>query len=217
MPDESNCQLQVLKEVSVRKIAAVFAVCLLTGAARAQLPSGNVFFGYSYAHATVTTPARLPDQGGIVSSGSSGLNGWNAAAELKFLPLIGLVGDVSGHYGSQTVTAVCGFVPPPCPTVLEPMDITEYHFLVGPQLSFSIGRVRPFAHVLFGAGHLSESTKAQPFSASDTAFSYALGGGIDYRLLGPLRWRVQGDFLNDRFFGNSQDNFRFSTGPVLHF
>ena len=217
MPDESNCQLQVLKEVSVRKIAAVFAVCLLTGAARAQLPSGNVFFGYSYAHATVTTPARLPDQGGIVTSGSSGLNGWNAAAELKFLPLIGLVGDVSGHYGSQTVTAVCGFVPPPCPTVREPMDITEYHFLVGPQLSFSIGRVRPFAHVLFGAGHLSERTKAQPFSASDTAFSYALGGGIDYRLLGPLRWRVQGDFLNDRFFGNSQDNFRFSTGPVLHF
>ncbi|HKU22295.1 MAG TPA: outer membrane beta-barrel protein [Terriglobales bacterium] len=201
----------------MRKIAAVFAICVLTGAARAQLPSGNVFFGYSYAHATVTTPARLPDQGGIVSSGSSGLNGWNAAAELKFLPLIGLVGDVSGHYGSQTVTAVCGFVPPPCPTVREPMDITEYHFLVGPQLSFSIGRVRPFAHVLFGAGHLSESTKAQPFSASDTAFSYALGGGIDYRLLGPLRWRVQGDFLNDRFFGNSQDNFRFSTGPVLHF
>ncbi|MGE5724187.1 MAG: hypothetical protein ACM34G_03365 [Acidobacteriota bacterium] len=200
-----------------KTVAAVFVVCVLAGAARAQLPSGNVFFGYSYAHATVTTPALLPDQGGIVSSGSSGLNGWNASAEMKFLPLIGLVGDVSGHYGSQTVTAVCGFVPPPCPTVREPMDITEYHFLVGPQLSFSIGRVRPFAHVLFGAGHLSESTKAQPFSASDTAFSYALGGGIDDRLLGPLRWRVQGDFLNDRFFGNSQDNFRFSTGPVLHF
>jgi len=201
----------------VRKLAAVFAVCVLSGAASAQLPSGNVFFGYSYAHATVTTPALLPDQGGIVSSGSSGLNGWNASAELKFLPLIGLVADFSGHYGSQTVTAVCGFVPPPCPTVREPMDVTEYHFLVGPQLSFSIGRVRPFAHALFGAGHLSESTKAQPFSASDTAFSYALGGGIDYRLLGPLRWRVQGDLLNDRFFGNSQDNFRFSTGPVLHF
>ena len=201
----------------MRKLAAVFAVCVLTGAARAQLPSGNVFFGYSYAHATVTTPALLPDQGGIVTSGSSGLNGWNASGELKFLPLIGLVADFSGHYGSQTATAVCGFVSPPCLTVREPMDVTEYHFLVGPQLSFSIGRVRPFGHALFGAGHLSESTKAQPFSASDTAFSYALGGGIDYRLLGPLRWRVQGDLLNDRFFGNSQDNFRFSTGPVLHF
>lgn len=197
-------------------VAAVFVVCVLAGAARAQLPSGNVFFGYSYAHATVTTPALLPDQGGIVSSGSSGLNGWNASAEMKFLPLIGLVADFSGHYGSETVTSVCGLIAP-CVPVREPMDITLYHLLAGPQISFSIGRVRPFAHALFGAGHLSESTKVQPFSASDTAFAYALGGGIDYRLLGPLRWRVQGDLLNDRFFGNAQNNFRFSTGPVLHF
>ena len=201
----------------MRKMAAtVFTICVLTAAAEAQLPSGTVFFGYSYEHGTVSGPAIPADQGGIVTSSASGLNGWNAAGEIKFLPLIGLVGDVSGHYGSQTVTAVCGFVFP-CLTVREPMDVTEYHFLVGPQLSFSVGRVRPFAHALLGAGHLSESTKAQPFSASDTAFSYALGGGIDYRLLGPLRWRVQGDFLNDRFFGNSQNNFRFATGPALHF
>lgn len=199
-----------------KTVAAVFVVCVLAGAAMAQLPSGNVFFGYSYAHGNVGAPALVPDAGGIVTSGSNDLNGWNASAEMKFLPLIGLVADFSGHYGSQTVTSVCGFIAP-CVPVQEPMDITLYHFLVGPQLSFSIGRVRPFAHALFGAGHLSESTKAQPFAATDTAFAYALGGGIDYRLLGPLRWRVQGDLLNDRFFGNAQNNFRFSTGPVLHF
>lgn len=199
-----------------KTVAAVFVVCVLAGAARAQLPSGNVFFGYSYAHGNVGAPALVPDAGGIVTAGSSGLNGWNASAEMKFLPLIGLVADFSGHYGSQTVTSVCGLIAP-CVPVQEPMDITLYHFLVGPQISFSIGRVRPFAHALFGAGHLSESTKAQPFSATDTAFAYALGGGIDYRLLGPLRWRVQGDLLNDRFFGDAQNDFRFSTGPVLHF
>jgi hypothetical protein len=198
----------------ILKIGAL--VCLVTSAAMAQLPGGNIFFGYSYDHATVATPALLPDVGGIVASGSAGLNGWNASAEMKFLPLIGIVGDFSGHYGSQTVTAVCGFIAA-CVNIQEKMDSTVYHFLVGPQLSFSIGRVRPFAHALFGAGHLSESATARPFSAADTAFSYAIGGGIDYRLLGPLRWRVQGDFLRDQFFGPTQNNFRFSTGPVLHF
>ncbi len=196
------------------KIAVL--VCLGTSGAVAQVPGGNISFGYSYEHATIPGPVLLPDQGGVATSGSFGLNGWNASAEMKFLPLIGIVADFSGHYGSQTVTTVCGFVPS-CVPIQEKMDSTVYHFLVGPQLSFTVGRIRPFAHGLFGAGHLNDSATVRPFSASDTAFAYAIGGGIDYRLLGPLRWRVQGDFLNDRFFGNTQNNFRFSTGPVLHF
>jgi opacity protein-like surface antigen len=197
------------------KIAVL--VCLGTSGAVAQLPGGNIFFGYSYDHATAAAPAVPADAGGVFASGSTGLNGWNASAEMKFLPLLGLVADFSGHYGSQTVTSVCGFIATPCLTVREPMDVTAYHFLVGPQLSFTVGRIRPFAHALFGAGHLSESASVRPFSASDSAFAYAIGGGIDYRLPGPLRWRVQGDFLRDRFFGPTQNNFRFSTGPVLHF
>jgi len=198
-------------------LALVMVVLALRGWAAAQLPSANIFFGYSYARATLPAPTIRPDMAGVVPSGSSGLNGWNASLEGKLLPLIGIVADFSGHYGSQSVTATCGFVALPCLTIREPMDATVYHFLVGPQLSFSLGRVRPFAHALFGAAHLSENAQAQPFSASDTAFSYALGGGVDYRLLGPLRWRVQGDFLQDQLFSKSSNYFRFSTGPVLHF
>ena len=197
-------------------LRTVVMVCLVASAAMAQAPSGNIFFGYSYLHATVPAPAILPDNSGVATSGATNLNGWNASVEAKFLPLIGIVADFSGHYGSQTVTDVCGFVAG-CVPIQDSMNAHLYNFLVGPQLSFSIGRVRPFAHALFGAGHLSETTKVRPFSFSDTAFAYALGGGIDYRLLGPLRWRVQGDFLSDRFFSNTQNNFRFSTGPVLHF
>ncbi|HKT70989.1 MAG TPA: hypothetical protein VJP83_16200, partial [Terriglobales bacterium] len=92
----------------ILKIAVL--VCLGTSGAVAQVPGGNLFFGYSYEHAAAATPPLLPDVGGIVASGSTGLNGWNASAEMKFLPLIGLVADFSGHYGSQTVTDVCGFV-----------------------------------------------------------------------------------------------------------
>ena len=200
----------------MKKLAlAIVLLSVLAAAAQAQLPSGNVFFGYSYAHSTLPAPALLPDQSGIVSSGNAGLNGWNASLQGKFLPLIGVVADFSGHYGSQGVTTVCGFVSGCVPTRVN-MNATVYHFLLGPEISVSIGKVRPFAHALFGAGHLRESA-AGPFNASDTAFADALGGGIDYRLLGPLRWRLQADFLQDRFFSGTQQNFRFSTGPVLHF
>jgi opacity protein-like surface antigen len=200
-----------------KTLCAVFLVLAGAAAAEAQLPSANVFFGYSYEHATATAPRLFPDQAGVVTSGSSGLNGWNASVEGKVLPLIGIVADFSGHYGSQTVTAQCGFINIPCVPTREPMEATVYHFLAGPQLSFTVGKVRPFAHALFGGAHLSESAKAPPFAASDTGFAYALGGGVDYRLLGPLRWRVQGDFVRDCFFPGSQNNFRFSTGPALHF
>jgi opacity protein-like surface antigen len=101
--------------------------------------------------------------------------------------------------------------------VPENINATVYHFLVGPQISFTVGRVRPFAHGLFGAGHLSEDTKLASSSASDTAFAYAAGGGLDYRLAGPLRWRLQADLVHHEFFTFGQTNFRFSTGPVLHF
>jgi hypothetical protein len=44
-----------------------------------------------------------------------------------------------------------------------------------------------------------------------------LGGGIDYRLIHGIGLRVQGDMLQTRFFSGTQNNFRLSTGIVLHF
>jgi hypothetical protein len=68
---------------------------------------------------------------------------------------------------------------------------------------------------LFGAGHVNVSTTG--YSASDTSFAEALGGGLDYKLIPLISWRFQGDYLQTRFFGNTQNNGRFSTGIVLNF
>jgi hypothetical protein len=92
-----------------------------------------------------------------------------------------------------------------------------YNFLGGPQVSFSVGRIRPFAHALFGASHVNENASTGLFfDLSDTSFANAFGGGFDYRLVGPLGWRVQADYLKTRFFGNTQDDVRISTGITLH-
>jgi hypothetical protein len=172
----------------------ILAFLLCSAAASAQVPKGNVFFGYSYVSADFQSGDR------------ANLNGWNGSLEGKFLPWVGIVADLSGHYGSREIT-VC---PPLCTPVSA--DARMYNFLFGPRVSVSVGKVRPFAEALFGAGHISTDG-----FGSDTGFSTAVGGGLDYHLVPLVSWRVQGDFLNTRFFGDSQNNFRLSTGIVLNF
>ena len=147
----------------------------------------NVFLGYSYLNAHSPAGDR------------SNLNGWNGSFEGKIFPFIGIVADLSGHYGDQdfgTFTA----------------NTHQHAFVFGPRVSVTVGKIRPFAHYLVGAGHISIND-----GDSDTSFAQAVGGGLDYKLIPLIAWRFQGDFLQTRFFDTKQDNFRFSTGIVLNF
>jgi hypothetical protein len=162
--------------------------------AAAQIPKGNIFVGYSYGSADLNSNNR------------SNLNGWEGSLEGKVLPWVGIVADFNGLYGTNNF---------PSTSQNFHVDAREHNFLFGPRVSVSVGKLRPFAHALFGAGYVSVST--QGYSASDTAFATALGGGLDYRLIHGLAWRFQGDYLQTRFFGNTQNNGRFSTGVVLNF
>jgi opacity protein-like surface antigen len=126
----------------------------------------------------------------LVSNSRSNLNGWNGSVEGKVLPFVGLVADFSGHYGSvplavnPTCTAVIGGT---CSTLSASTNI--YSFLFGPRVSVSVGKIRPFAHALIGAAHMSESSSL--LSGSDTSFAYALGGGLDYHLIPLISWRAR--------------------------
>lgn len=174
----------------MRKIAALsFILFLFTTLASAQ--SANIFFGYSYANAPL-----LPQNG-------VGLNGWNGSLEGKFLPWVGLVADLGGYYGSQRVPGG------------GTTDGHIYTFLFGPQVSVSVGKFTPFAHAMFGAGRTA--TSGGGFSDSDISFATALGGGLDYKIIKGLAWRGQLDFLQTRFYSETQNNVRFSTGIVLRF
>jgi Outer membrane protein beta-barrel domain len=177
------------------KCATILLVALLfTTFAWGQIPSGNVFIGYSYT------------QTNLVPGQSTNMNGWNGSVEGQFLPLLGVVADLSGHYGSQ-VTTISG--------IGGSANLSEYNFLFGPRLSFKLHKFRPFVHALFGGGHIGASLRGA--STSSSSFADALGGGFDYRLVPLISWRVQLDALQTRFFSTSQTNPRFSTGIAIHF
>ena len=202
----------------MQKIVAIaFAIFLAATAAYAQVPtSGNIFGGFSYVNAD------------LISGSRTNLNGWNASLEGKVFPFVGIVADFSGNYGTQTVIVpvelpggacpVGGIIiscPPSPGTTSFNITLHQHNFLFGPRVSTSLGKVRPFAHALFGVSHLAESGLG--VSGSANSFAYALGGGLDYRLMRAVGWRIQADMLQTRFFSTTQSDFRLSTGLVLRF
>lgn len=194
---ETSCQEELAvfqSRHSAFLLSLAVSLLVLSSLASAQVPKGNIFFGYSYGNADLNSNDR------------SNLNGWIGSLEGKIFPFVGLVTELNGLYGSNNF---------PSSTQTFHVNAHEYNFLFGPRVSFSVGRVRPFAHGLVGAGHVSISTTG--YSASDTSFATALGGGLDFKLIPVVSWRFQGDFLQTRFFGNTQNNGRFSTGIVLNF
>jgi hypothetical protein len=186
-----------MRAIFMRKISlTMFCLFACAGLASAQIPTkGNVFFGYSYYSTDISAVDR------------ANTNGWEATFEGKVFPWVSIVADVDGHYGSENFPACAAFV---CSTFNA--SIAEHNYLFGPRLSVSIGKIRPFAEVLVGAGHVNAG-----LAGSDTSFASAVGGGLDYRIIKPIAWRLQGDYVVTQFFGNTQNNVRVSTGLVLRF
>jgi len=116
-------------------------------------------------------------------------NGWEAQATGNLSEYIGVTADFDGHYGNGG---------------------HDYNFLFGPTLSYRTDKLTPFAHVLFGGSHAG----ARGFS--DTAFAWALGGGLDWNWKKRLAIRLgQFDYLQTHFGSTTQNNFRYSAGVVF--
>jgi hypothetical protein len=125
---------------------------------------------------------------------------------------VGIVADLSGHYGSQNFPHACGNVPGGC---VFNENASLFNAVFGPRLSVPVGKFTPFGEAFFGVSHIHGSTSG--FSESHTSFSDALGGGIDYRIIHGIGARVEGDLLQTRFFSRTHNDFRLSTGIVFHF
>jgi hypothetical protein len=176
---------------------ALFLFTSFANFASAQVPtSGNVYFGYNYYNTDLSSGNR------------SSANGWQATFEGRVLPFLGFVADFDANYGNQNFGTACGISS--CATLNA--NFSEENFLFGPRVSVPVGRFRPFGEVLFGGAHVNANA-----AGTDTSFATGVGGGIDYRIIRPIAWRFQGDYIHTGFFGTTQNNVRLSTGIVLRF
>jgi hypothetical protein len=178
----------------------VFALPL--DSAAQVIPHAALFGGYTWVHAKFNS--SNPGAG-------FSLNGWDGSLEVKPLPLVGIVADVSRQYAS-------------------PMGVQENRtsILFGPQVSVpGFKRVIPYAHVMAGVIH---GTTQQPSfcaavvgvtcppSLTGNAFATAVGGGVDFKLAGPIWIRaIQVDWLHAGLNPDHHTQMRLATGLVLRF
>lgn len=127
------------------------------------------------------------------------MNGWNGQLSGYFNRSVGITADFSGAYKSESGAS-----------------LHLYSFMFGPTFRVPSEKVTPYVHALFGAARLSGS--ALNLSASENAFAYALGGGVDVNANKNVAIRIgQFDYVGSHFESENQKNFRYSAGIVFKF
>jgi len=172
------------------RVFSIFASTILLiscSSALAQIPKGDLFFGYS----RLGSDAFYPNVGG--------LNGWEAAAHFKVMPFIGVEGDLA-HYGMGANTAI-------------PRTTT---FLIGPRITAGALGFKLFAHGLIGGEHSANSSGPVRISGETFTYALGAGADIPiapffaWRVQGD---RISAPSLSPS--GGTQA--RFTTGLVFRF
>ena len=178
----------------------IFLFCLVvSGIAFSQESRADLFAGYSYLNI---------DTNGLSSRQSA--NGWEAGVSGNFNKWLAVEGDVSGYYETYSINL--------SDLGLGTLDVkvTDYSFAGGPRIN-----LRPiFIHALFGGDHLTGS--AFGFSQSQDSFAGLVGGGVQWKVRGPLSVRASADYVFTRhnIFGGpavTQNNYRAGVGIVYSF
>jgi len=168
-------------------------------------------------------------------------NGFDGSITYNVSKHIGIKGDITGHFKSQSFVDV--FTPPGVTQTVSNQE-RLYNFLGGIQVKNNVreARVKPFAHALAGFARYSNRQQQTldlfpqfDFTIEDTNTSFAmkLGGGLDIRAGNRIDIRIiQLDynpvFAGDRnpssiagpftvgFTGKTAHNFTIGAGIVFH-
>jgi hypothetical protein len=184
----------------------------------------TLFFGLVLSLAAFSL--RASAQGVEVSaayahiSGDQGLDGFNVGVAAWFTHRFAVAAD----YDSGWDTSRLGVFELTQTGVIASKSHLQ-NWLFGPRIFFPgviktgnkrVAQLLPFGEAEFGVSHLGASIEsaASNFnqSATDTAFSWMLGGGADYRLYPHWVGRLKLDLLRTHFAEAGQSRFRLSLG-----
>jgi len=163
---------------------AVFAISLLTTFSRAQETPASDV-------AVQYSPLY------ILKGYTIWMNGTRSSVAFNANSWFGVAGDFGAYFGHV------------------PETLTGETYTFGPRFSYrKLDRVVPFAQVLFGGSHFSESTGG--ITGGGTQFAFAVGGGGDIAVSGSRKFalRLEGDYFGIRSSGSTTPSARLSVGIV---
>jgi OmpA family len=148
-------------------------------------------------------------------SGNNGTDGFDVRGAWFFTRRISIAADYDSSWDSSTLGTFTF-------TDVGAIAVHSHlqNVLFGPRIFFSTKwtdkhRLTPFGEAEFGVSHLSQDVEQQnqpTVSASDTAFSWMLGGGVDYRLFSHFSARGNLDLLRTHFANQGQSHLRLVLG-----
>jgi opacity protein-like surface antigen len=148
-------------------------------------------------------------------TGNFGTDGFDVRGAWFFTKRISVAGDYDSTWDSSTLGTFAftdfGAIA---------VDSHLQNVLFGPRIFFSTQwtdkyKLNPFGEVEFGVSHLNQKVTQQSMpsvSASDSAFSWMVGGGVDYRLSPHFTARANLDFLRTHFVHEGQSHLRLVLG-----
>jgi len=158
--------------------------------------------------------------GWAYNSGNFGTNGFNVGAAWWFTKNVTIAANYDSSWDSTSLTTF-EF------TQIGAIAVKSHlqNFLVGPRIFFSTNwtdkhKLNPFGEVQFGGSHLNQKVSQvnmPTLSASDTEFSWLLGGGVDYLLTSHWSARANLDLLRTHFANEGQSHLRLVLGIVYTF
>lgn len=161
-------------------------------------PNYDLSVGYSYLTMRIPEAGRVP------------LNGVNLGGRIELSPRWGVGIDSNYAHASDVLGT--------------PHGAYALTFLGGPVFSLVDQRsTRVFVHALAGVGVVDAAVPQSPTEYLHgwvTRPSYALGGGVEHSIAGPVGIRVSGDYLRTSFFNHldvvqPQNDLRLTVGLVL--
>jgi hypothetical protein len=206
-------------------IATLILACASIAAAQSDYKRFEFFGGYSHNRVDTGIGDDEPELQDIINE-REGFHGFETSATGNLSRYFGVKFDFSGHFKSRSI-------PSGLNTTGIDIDSRVFNFLGGVQIKDNAteGTFKPFAHALVGAAHarnrvdisndfciaIFPSPCPGDFTASETGFAGAFGGGIDIRVNNRVDIRaVQFDYNPTRLFDSTQHNFRVGVGIVIH-
>lgn len=154
-------------------------------------------------------------------TGDFGTNGFNAGAAWWFTNRVTVAADYDSTWNTSTIgTFAITSVGP----IVSNAHLQSLVF--GPRIFFPLKKVEehrlhPFAEVQVGFSHINtrvrQVTGPTNVSSSDTAYSWLLGGGVEYLFSPHWSGRANLDLLRTHFAAQGQSRLRFVLGVTYTF
>lgn len=151
-------------------------------------------------------------------TGDFGQDGFNVGTAWFFSPSF----DLEAHYDDAWDNSTIGtFEFTNVGAIASKSHIQD--FLIGPRFYFpqhKVDKINPFAEAQFGVSHLASTVQEGPVAAAqnaESAFAWALGGGVDYPINPHLRARGELDLLRTHFSNSAQSRLRLAISLAYTF